>query len=198
MDYVTLNFNSIMSAVAVFFDTEKAFYTTWHSRLLYKLSESEFSESLISLIASFLTDRKFKFLVEGEFSTPRKITAGVYQGSLLTKILYSLYINDAPAAAGTHHALFADDTCIYATKKHERHVLCKSQHGLTAVKSWCECWNIKITEGKTQAIYCCGCNHHCCVYNHYTLINHYMALIYSYSYRKRFRINLLFHFVTIL
>jgi hypothetical protein len=68
-------------------------------------------------------------------------------------ILYSLYINDTPAADGTHDVLFADDTCIYATEKHERRVLCKLQRGLIAVKLWCERWNIKISEGKTQAVY---------------------------------------------
>jgi hypothetical protein len=50
-------------------------------------------------------------------------------------------------------ALFADDTCVYATEKHERRVLNKLQRGLTAVGSWCQRWNIKINEGKTQAIY---------------------------------------------
>jgi hypothetical protein len=37
----------------VFLDIEKVFDTTWNSGLLYKLSEFEFSTSLI---ASFLTD----------------------------------------------------------------------------------------------------------------------------------------------
>jgi hypothetical protein len=27
------------------------------------------------------------------------------------------------------------------------------QHGLIAVQLWCECWNIKINEGNTQAFY---------------------------------------------
>jgi hypothetical protein len=79
--------------------------------------------------------------------------AGVPQGSVLAPVLYNLYINDAPVAPGTHLALLADDTCIYATEKHERRVTNKLQHGLTAVGSWCRHWNIKINEGKTQAIY---------------------------------------------
>jgi hypothetical protein len=74
----------------------------------------------------------------------------VPQGSILAPILYSLYINSAPAAPGTH--LFVDDTYIYTTEKHEHHVLCKLQFSLTAVK-WCEHWNIKINEGKTQSVY---------------------------------------------
>jgi hypothetical protein len=75
-DYVTINFNINMSMAAVFLDTEKALDRMCHSGLLYKLSEIEFSKSLIPLIAYFLTKRKFKVLVEGEFSMPREIAAG--------------------------------------------------------------------------------------------------------------------------
>jgi hypothetical protein len=123
----------------------------WHSTPAYYIScqELQFSTSLVKLIASFLTNRKFKVSVEGKLSSPRKVAVGVPQGS----VLYSLYINDAPAAPGTHLVLFADDTCIYTTQKHECRVFNKLQRGLTAVGSWCQHWNIKINEGKTQAIY---------------------------------------------
>jgi hypothetical protein len=60
-DHVTLNFNNNMSTAAVFLDIEKAFDTTWHFGLLYKLSKLEFSTSLIRLIGSFLSKRKFSF-----------------------------------------------------------------------------------------------------------------------------------------
>jgi hypothetical protein len=63
-------------------------------------------------------------------------------------------INNVPATTGTHFALFTDDACIYTTKKHERRVLCTLQHGLTAVRSWCECWNISINEEKTVTENC--------------------------------------------
>jgi hypothetical protein len=66
-DHVTLNFNNNMSTAPVFFDIEKAFDTTWRSGLLYILSQLEFSMSIIKLIVSFPTDRKFKISVEGEF-----------------------------------------------------------------------------------------------------------------------------------
>jgi hypothetical protein len=57
--HVTINFNNNISTVVVFLDIEKAFDTTWHSGLLYKLSKLEFPTNLIKLIASLLTDRKF-------------------------------------------------------------------------------------------------------------------------------------------
>jgi retron-type reverse transcriptase len=95
-DNVTLNFNNIISKAAVFLDIEKAFDTTWHSGLLYKLSKMEFSTNLIKLIGSFLSNRKFSVSVEGEMSTPREMQAGVPQGSVLSPTLFNMYINDAP------------------------------------------------------------------------------------------------------
>jgi hypothetical protein len=152
-DLVSLNFNNNMFTAAVFLDIEKATGTTWHPGLLYKLTELQFPISLIKLIASFLTNRKCKVSVEGELSSPRKVAAGVPQDSVLAPVLYSLYINDAPAAYGIHLVLFAADTCVYATEKHERRMLNKLQCGLTDVGSWCQRWTIKIREGKIQTIY---------------------------------------------
>jgi hypothetical protein len=114
-DHATLNFNNNMSMAAVFLDIQKAFDITWHSGIIHKLLELEFSTTCIKLIASFLTERKFEVLMDGKFFLPWKIAAGVPQGSVIAPILYSLYINDAPAAPGTHVALFPDETCIYVT-----------------------------------------------------------------------------------
>jgi hypothetical protein len=111
-DHITLNFNNNMSAAAVFLDIEKTFDKTWHSGILYKLSELAFSSRLIKLVAPFLANRKFKVLSEGEFSTPRNIEAGVPQGSVLAITLCRLFINDVPAAPGTHLSLFADNSFI--------------------------------------------------------------------------------------
>jgi hypothetical protein len=73
-----------MSTAAVFLDIEKAFGTTWHPGLLYKLTKLQFSNNLIKFISSFLSHRKFRVSVEGEISTPRYMQAGVPQGSILS------------------------------------------------------------------------------------------------------------------
>jgi hypothetical protein len=52
-DHATSNFSNNMYTAAVFLDIEKAFDTTWHLGLLYKLSELKFSIGLIKLISSF-------------------------------------------------------------------------------------------------------------------------------------------------
>jgi hypothetical protein len=90
-DQVSLNFNNNISTAAVFLDIEKAFDTIWQPGLIHMLSGLQFPISLIKLIVSFLTNRKFKVSVDGELSSPRKVAAGVPQVSVLVPVLYSLY-----------------------------------------------------------------------------------------------------------
>jgi hypothetical protein len=76
-----------MSTAAVFLDIEKTFDTTWQPGLLYKLSKLQFSTSLIKLIGSFLSQRKFRVSAEGEMFTSRYMQAEVPQGSVLSPTL---------------------------------------------------------------------------------------------------------------
>jgi len=121
-DHVTWNFNIIMFTAAIFLDIQKAFDTTWHPGLLHKISELHISSSLIKLVSSFLSNRKF-----------RAIQAGVLQGSVLSTTLYSLYINDTPQTPRVYRALFADDTCIYTTDRKDSYVLRKYQRDRVVV-----------------------------------------------------------------
>jgi hypothetical protein len=88
----------------------------------------------------------------------RNVYTKVYESRGATRFrpsptLYNLYINDTPQTIGVNLALFADDTCLYATERKEGYVLRKVQRGLNSTSTWCERWNIKINEEKTQAIY---------------------------------------------
>jgi hypothetical protein len=51
-DKVTVNFNNIMFTSTALLDIEQALETTWHTGLRCKLSDLQFSTSLIKLIAS--------------------------------------------------------------------------------------------------------------------------------------------------
>jgi hypothetical protein len=64
-----------------------------------------------------------------------------------------MYINDAPQTPAVYLALFADNTFLYATDRKESFVVRKLHCGLSSMETWCECWNIKINEDKTQGIY---------------------------------------------
>jgi hypothetical protein len=74
----------------------------------------------------------------GRDSSPMRVVVGVPQGSILAPVLCSPYEDDAPTVPEVHLAIFADDTCVRATGRHEHHVLSGLQCSLTAVGSWCE------------------------------------------------------------
>jgi hypothetical protein len=78
MDHVTFNFNNNMSTAVVFLDIEKAFDTTWHLGLLYKLAK--------------FSQRKSRVSVEGEICAPRDVQAGVPQASTPTPTLHSIHM----------------------------------------------------------------------------------------------------------
>jgi hypothetical protein len=128
--HFTLIFNNNMSTAALFLDIEESFFIIWHHGLLYKLSEIKFSISLIKLICSVLSQRKYRVSVEGEISTPRDIQTGVSQGSVLSPTLYNTYIKDTPQTPGVYLGLFASDTCIYVADCNEGCVLRKLQRRL--------------------------------------------------------------------
>jgi hypothetical protein len=134
-DRVTFHFNNKMSTAAVFVDIEKAFDTTWHSGLPYKLSKLKYSTSFIKLIGYFLSQRKFGVSVEGEMSTPRVMQEGVPQGLVLSPTLFNVYINDAPQTRGVHIAHFADDTCLYATYRKEGFLVRKFHRSLSSMET---------------------------------------------------------------
>jgi hypothetical protein len=107
---------------------------------------------LLSLIISFLTERKFRISMEDEMSTPRYMQAGVPQVSVLSPTLYNSYINYTTQIHSVNLALFSD-FCLYATEHKVGYVLTTFQRGLNSTAVWCERWNIKINEDKTREIY---------------------------------------------
>jgi hypothetical protein len=151
VDHVTLNFNNLSTA-AVFLDIEKAFVITWHPGLLYKPIKLIFSVNTLKLISSFLSDRNSKFRLKVNFPRLEKHKQGCPKVPSCP-VLYNLYINYAPQTPGTYLALFADDTCIFATDRKEGYVVRKLQRGLSFTELRCEHWNVNINEEKTQAIY---------------------------------------------
>jgi hypothetical protein len=86
-------------------------------------------------------------------STSLEMQIGVITRSLpafcATEFVYKWYHQ----TLAVHRALFANNTCTYTADCKEIYVFRKLQRGLISMGRWCECWNIKISEDKTRAIY---------------------------------------------
>ena len=104
----------------VLFDYSKAFDVVPHSILLNKLKLLGFDRDILRWISSFLTDRLMEVGVKDKHSTPRTVTSGVPQGSVLGPLLFLIYINHIGSQLSCRYKIFADDLKIYA---------CGREHG---------------------------------------------------------------------
>ena len=75
-------------------DMNKAFDQVNHSILLEKLKNSAISSKFLNLLNSFLSNRKQMVCYEGHLSDLSEVPSGVPQGSVLSPLLFAVYIND--------------------------------------------------------------------------------------------------------
>jgi hypothetical protein len=86
-------------------------------------------------------------------STPRCMQAGLPQGSGLSPTLYNLYINDTPPNYRCKYSSFCGWRLSICDRTQGGLCFEKRPTWLNSMLAWCERWNIKINEDKTQTIY---------------------------------------------
>ena len=88
----------------------KAFDKVWHQGVIFKLKSVGVSDSLLSLIESFLSNRFQKVILNGQTSKWLPVKAGVPHGSIVGPLFYLIYINDLSDDLNSTVKLSPDDT----------------------------------------------------------------------------------------
>ena len=115
------------------FCVSKAFDRVWHDGLIYKLKRCGVSGSLLSLVESFLKDKKQRTVLNGQNSSWRDSSAGVPQGSILGPLFFLVYINDLTEYLRCNVKLFADDTSLFTVVQDSNSAASDMNHDLELI-----------------------------------------------------------------
>lgn len=140
-------------SLGVFIDLKKAFDTISHDLLLEKLHSIGIKGKAHSMLKSYLTNR-FQVVKMGTIqSSPRLITCGVPQGSILGPLLFIIYINNIyELDLKGEITLYADDTCLFYFGHSIDVVIEEAQKDLHLLNVWFQCNLLTINTSKTNYI----------------------------------------------
>ena len=94
----------------------KAFDSLNHNILLHKLTYYGVKNSDITLLISYLSNRKQYVQIDDVSSSMLSINTGVPQGSIVEPLLFNILINDIVMSSDSFNfILYADDTTLNAT-----------------------------------------------------------------------------------
>ncbi|KAK3095343.1 hypothetical protein FSP39_013497 [Pinctada imbricata] len=136
---------------AIYMDFMKAFDKVPHGRLVQKLKSYGISDRMCIWIKSFLTNRKQRVHINGNYSKWHNVASGIPQGSVLGPLLFVCFINDLPDSVLSSVYLFADDTKLFraVSNKNDQDTL---QNDVDNLFDWSTTWLLKFHPDKCKVL----------------------------------------------
>ena len=136
-------------------DFSAAFDRVNHAALIFKLKQFGVGGSFLNILIEFLTNRRQRVVVDGQFSDWRNVISGVPQGSVLGPLLFILYTHDMWFGLENKLVAYADDATLLAVIPSPDMRLSVSEsinRDLAKINEWCKQWGMKMNPKKTQSM----------------------------------------------
>ena len=144
--------------VAILFDLEKAYDTTWKYGILLDLFKVGLRGYLPIFISKFLENRHFRVRVGSTLSDQFNQETGVPQGSILSVTLFNLKINSIVNCIrpGIDSSLYVDDFLACARSQQMRSIERQLQLCLNNLQKWADENGFRFSTAKTVCIHFCN------------------------------------------
>lgn len=152
-EIILQNIESKLLTLGIFIDFSKAFDCLNHGILIDKLSRYGIRGPSLSLLYSYLYERRQSVIIDGHFSSLLQIKYGVPQGSILGPLLFNIYINDlVNISENVKFVLYADDTSLFLSDADADNLITKGNLILSRFFLWSRINGLYINDTKTKAI----------------------------------------------
>ena len=151
-DYIQLEMDKGNCVGMILLDLQKAFDTVNHDILLGKMKAMGCSNSAVKWFRSYLSDRKQLTDLSGTRSELDSITCGVPQGSILSPLLFLMYVNDMEIAVQCKLLLYADDSALLIPGRNLKDIEKQLSRELSCITEWLVDNKLSLHLGKTESI----------------------------------------------
>lgn len=151
-DMLNSSFEHNKVACALLLDLSKAFDSVCHKLLLNKLSLLGFRGPFLLLLENYLHGRRQCVKIGRTYSDFTTITAGVPQGSILSPLLFNIYVNDLSSHIALPLFQYADDTLILSVASNYSDAILPLQATATKAMDWFAANVITVNTSKTRLI----------------------------------------------
>jgi len=138
----------------IYLDFSKAFDKVPKARLLEKIRARHIQGNIIKWISCWLTNRKQRVVLNGNFSEWQDVISGVPQGSVFGPLAFLIYIDDLDLETNDIRIMnkFADDTKLGHTvvSDNDRIVL---QNCINRLLEWAVKWGMAFNIGKCKVLH---------------------------------------------
>ncbi|CAL8083510.1 unnamed protein product [Orchesella dallaii] len=152
-DYIKQNLDNNKVTGAVFIDFVQAFDKVQQEILMSKLYKYGIRGKVLKWFKSYFTNRKLIVTKNSKRSNPYNVIQGTPQGSSLSGLTFTLYLNDIPEILQHSKCIFyADDLVLLVQGNNIEEIQCKLQEDLQLLQNWCKTNKMEINISKTKAM----------------------------------------------
>lgn len=153
-NHIHLGFLKGEYTVCIFVDIAGAFDNIIPNTLIHDLDSLGIPDKTKNFIKNLICERKLNFIINDDIYGPYYTHKGTPQGSVLSPLLFNLYLKDVSKHLHTNSSSlqYADDLAIYSTHRSLEEALSSVWVSLKRVKKYLQLRGLEISPSKSQGV----------------------------------------------